>query len=139
MDNNQFNSQGGSSGKKVLGFIGLGCSSLGCLLTLIFTIVTCSRGYNASRKMYGFPYKMKMSKWVIAVIFALLISIAGVVLSILSIERGTQMSKIALIAVIVGSVAILYGVFSTATICGYNCSYNNEIEEQMKGVSSYFD
>ena len=43
MDNNQFNPVKKST-KDIFKWIGLGCPSLGCLLTVIFSIVTCSRG-----------------------------------------------------------------------------------------------
>ncbi|MBQ3544976.1 MAG: hypothetical protein IJA34_08335 [Lachnospiraceae bacterium] len=125
MDNNQFNPVKKST-KDIFKWIGLGCSSLGCLLTVIFSIVTCSRG-NAKLTDAFSDDKLKMSLTIIGVIFGLLIAIAGLVFSILSIEKGEKINKIVMISVIVAVVAIVWGIIPNATICGYNCMINNKI------------
>lgn len=125
MDNNQFNPAKNST-KDLFKWIGLGCSSLGCLLTVIFSIVTCSRG-NAKLTDAMQDDKLKMSLAIIGVIFGLLIAIAGLVISILSIEKGTKINKIVIISVIVAVVAIIWAIIPNATICGYNCMINNKI------------
>lgn len=125
MDNNQFNSQSGTSmsTKQILGYVGLGCSCLGCLLTFIFSIITCSRAGSIFYKENEF----KMSLWIIGVIIAALIAIAGLVLSILSMKKGQKMSKITMIAIIVAVVAIVYALIPNATICSYNCILNDKL------------
>lgn len=122
MDNNQFNMPevGPMSNKKLFEYIGLGCSALGCLLTVIFSIVTCSRGGAAT---FG-DGEFTMSKWIIGVIIAAIIAVAGLVFSILSIEKGKKLSKITLIAIAVAAVAIIYAIIPNATICAYNCVLN---------------
>lgn len=149
MDNNQFNqfNQSNPKGtapmpaKKMFEYIGLGCSCLGFLLTFIFTIVTCSRGAEVVKdNMSKFKMEFGMSKWVIGVVIAVMIAIAGLVLSILSKEKGANLSKISMIAVIVASAAIVFAIFTNATICSYNCTMNNEIEDVYKSaISDYFD
>lgn len=139
MDNNQFIPQGKNSSKKVLSLIGLGCSCFGCFLTLLFSIITCSRGKAVVKKtffkaIYKGKYKdakFGTSLFIIFVIIGLIISIAGVVLSILSMEKNTKMSAIVLVSLIVGGFSILYGVMSNATICGYNCVINCEIDKEL--------
>lgn len=125
MDNNQLNPAKNST-KDLFKWIGLGCSSLGCLLTVIFSIVTCSRG-NAKLSDAMQEDKLKMSLAIIGVIIGLLIAIAGLVLSILSIEKGEKINKIVMISVIVAVVAIIWAIIPNATICGYNCMINNKI------------
>ncbi len=137
MDNNQFSPQGAGSSKKVLSYIGLGCSCFGFLLTMIFSIVTCYRGKAAIKQSFyralwrGKDAKFAMSLFIIGVIFGIIISIVGVVLSILSMDRNRKMSAIVLVSIAVGAFAILYGVVSNATICGYNCAINCEIDKEL--------
>ena len=69
-----------------------------------------------------------MSKWIIGVIIAAIITIVGLVFSILSIERGTgfaNISKITKIALIVAAVGLFWAIVPNATICGYNCVLND--------------
>lgn len=124
MDNNQFNSEPAASmsTKKIFEYVGLGCSCLGCLLTIIFSIVTCSRGGAVfwDEKEFG------MSKWIIGVIIAVIIAIAGLVLSILSMEKGQKMSKLVMVSIIVSVVAIIYAIIPNGTICSYNCILNDK-------------
>ncbi len=122
MDNNQFNSQAvtPTSTKKIFELVGLGCSALGCLLTIIFSIVTCSRG----GAVFFDEGEFGMSKWIIGVIIAAIIAVAGLVFSILSIEKGKKLSKFTVIAIIVAAVAIIWAIIPNATICAYNCVLN---------------
>lgn len=131
MDNNQFNPVKKST-KELFKWIGLGCSGFGCLLTVIFSIFTCSSGgdkfTDAMKDAFtGDDFKIKMSLAIIGVVFGLLIAIAGLVLSILSIEKGEKINKIVMISVIVAVVAIMWAIIPNATICGYNCMINNKI------------
>lgn len=149
MDNNQFNqfNQGNPLGgapmsqKKMFEYIGLGCSCLGFLLTFVFTIVTCSRGAEVARSNFSrFKLEFGMSKWVFAVVFGVLVAIAGLVFSILSKEQGANLSKMSMIAVLVACVTIIFAIFTNVTICSYNCTMNNELENQFKNAfSSYFN
>lgn len=147
MDNNQFNQfnqfnpQGSNGNKKIFSMIGLACSCFGFLLTLIFSIVTCSRGYAAScEKFMGkkiFSFKLQLSLAIIGVVIGVLIAIAGIVLSILSIEKGTKISKIVIVSVAAGAFAIIYALFSNVTICSYNCSVNGN--KEMKEANKQFE
>ena len=125
MDNNQFNQLGSQprSTKKIFELVGFGCSCLGCLLTIIFSIVTCARGPEIALEDGDF----KMSLWIIGVIIAVIIAIAGLVLSILSMEKGQKMSKLNMIAIAVSAVAIIWALIPNATLCGYNCALNNKL------------
>lgn len=124
MDNNQFNQtpMTSASTKKIFEYVGLGCSALGCLLTFIFSIVTCSRG----GAVYWNKHKFKMSLWLIGVVIAVIIAIAGLVLTILSMEKGQKLSKLAMISIILAAVAIVYAIIPNATICTYNCMLNDK-------------
>lgn len=123
MDNNQFYS-GRNQTKMLFQWIGFGCSCLGCLLTVIFSIVTCSRGI----KVLEHEGEFGMSKWIIGVIIAVIIAVAGLVLSILSIEKGTKINKIVMVSVIVAFVAIIWAIIPNTTICSYNCMLNDKLK-----------
>ena len=122
MDNNQFYPK--SSSKKLFEWLGFGLSCGGCFLTVLFSIITCSRGGKIFRK----EGELKLSLFIIGVIIGALIAVAGLVFSILSIERGTklaQISKITMVSIIVAFVAIFWAIVPNATICGYNCVVND--------------
>ncbi|MBQ3544977.1 MAG: hypothetical protein IJA34_08340 [Lachnospiraceae bacterium] len=140
MDNNQFNQfkpAKPNGNKELFKWIGLGCSGFGFLLTFIFSIVTCSRAGVKFEQAIEEGEKIKVSLAIIGVIIGVLIAIAGVVLSILSIEKGSKIDKIVLVAIAVGAFAVVYAIFSNATICGYNCSLNNnKYMELYRGFSS---
>ena len=123
MDNNQFY-PGKSSTKKLFQWLGFGLSCGGCFLTILFSIITCSRGGKIFRK----EGELKLSLFIIGVVIGVLIAIAGLVLSILSLEKGARladMSKITMVAMIVACVAIIWAIIPNATICGYNCVVND--------------
>src|SRR5574344_1974677 len=131
MDNNQFNQFNQAnpqtpnmSTKKIFEFVGFGCACLGFVLSVIFTIVTCARGPKAS------GIHMKMSLWIIGVIIAGCIAVAGLVFSILSKEKGQKLGKIPSIAVIVATAALLFAIIPNVTICSYNCSWNKYMDDQ---------
>ena len=121
-----------NNNKKTFALVGLICSSVGALLTFIFSIVTCARGQAASKSGASVSKLLVMSNWIWGVVVALIITIVGIVFAILSIERGTQLNKLTLVAIIVASVAILFGVFTNVTICAYNCSINSKYEKEVK-------
>ncbi|MBQ3665716.1 MAG: hypothetical protein II919_06390 [Lachnospiraceae bacterium] len=125
-----------SSNKKTFALIGLICSCAGAFLTLIFSIVTCARGREASKDSASLKKMLTMSNWIWGVVVALIITIVGVVFLILSIERGAQMSKMTMIAILVGCFAILYGVVTNVTICSYNSCFNSKYEKEMKKAFS---
>ena len=143
MDNNQFNQfnpQNSNGTKQLFKWIGLGCSSLGFLLTFIFSIVTCSRGGKKFESAIEEKEKIGMSLAIIGVIIGVIIAIAGIVLSILSIEKGTKLNKIVMVSIAVGAFALLYAVFTNATICSYNCSLNNnKFMKLYRGEIDYSD
>lgn len=132
MDNNFMNQKGPMSTKKLFEIIGLGCAALGCLLTFIFNIVTCSRSPKASMDSKdGFS----ISLWVIGVVIAAIIAVAGAVLAILSKEKGEKLGMMAMIAIIVAGVALVFAIIPNATICAYNCALTDEMG---KIFSSYY-
>lgn len=123
MDNNQFY-PGASSTKKLFQWLGFGLSCGGCFLTVLFSIITCSRGGKIFRK----EGELKLSLFIIGVVIGAVLAIAGLVFSILSLERGTRladMSKITMVSMIVACVAIVWAIIPNATICGYNCVLND--------------
>lgn len=156
--NNQFNPSmgrpsGGSNG--ILKWIGLGCSAFGTLLTVIFTIITCSRGYAASAfgKMYSSKRSIQkagqkmaednkilgLSLFWIGALIGMIIAIVGLVLTILSKEKGAQLDKLAMVGVAVAAAGILYGLISISTMCSYGCSYNCSYEDRMDELKSDYD
>lgn len=68
-----------------------------------------------------------MSLWLIGVIIAALIAIAGLVFTILSLEKGQKLSKFAMVSIILAAVAIVYAIIPNATICSYNCMLNDKL------------
>ena len=113
-----------NNNKQMFQWIGFGCSCLGTFLTIIFSIVTCARGGS----VFFDEGEFGMSKWIIGVIIAAIITIVGLVFSIVSIERGTgfaNISKITKIALIVAAVGLFWAIVPNATICGYNCVLND--------------
>lgn len=148
MDNNQFNQFNQSNPQtgapmpknQLFEYIGLGCSCLGALLTVIFSIVTCSRSaVVAEENLSKFKMEFGMSLWVIGVVIAGLITVAGIVFTILAKEKGANLSKLGTIALLVAVAAIIFAIFTNATICSYNCAMNNEFEDMYKGLSSYLN
>ena len=147
MDNNQFNQfnqfnpmNGNNSTKTLFSYIGLGCSALGALLTFIFSIVTCARGEAATEARGTLKKPMVMSYFWIGILVGIIICIAGVVLLILSVEKGTQMSKITMVGLIVACAGIVYGFLTITTICSYTCSFNsNYYDKFYKQYSSWLD
>lgn len=139
MDNNQLNQfnqnnpQGGSiSTKKLLEYIGAGCSFLGALVTFIFSIITCARGAAASEDKATLKHPLVMSLAWIGVLIGLIICIAGIVLLILSKEKEAGLSKLATIALIVAAVVVVYAIIVHVTICSYNCSFNSYYYDKYK-------
>lgn len=130
MDSNLFKQDGPMSTKKMFEFLGLGCACLGCLLTFIFNIVTCARSPKASIESGdGFT----MSLWIIGVIIAAIIAVAGGILAFLSKEEGQKLGMLAVIAIIVSGVALVFAIIPNATICAYNCALTDEFESLFRG------
>ncbi len=126
MDSNIFNQNGPMTTKKLFELIGFGCACLGCLLTFIFNIVTCAQSPDAtiaSIKKGGDSYTMSL--WIIGVIIAAIIAVAGGVLAFLSKEEGQKLGMLAMIAIIVAGVTIVFAIIPNATICAYNCAWTN--------------
>lgn len=136
MDNNQFNNfnpvSGNNSKKMLFSYIGLGCSALGALLTFIFSIVTCARGKAASEARATMKKPMVMSHAWIGILIGLIICIVGIVMLILSMEKGVQMNKLTMIGLIVGVSAVVYGFLTITTLCSYTCTFNNDFADYIK-------
>lgn len=140
MDNNQFFTNPQNSNKKIFQWIGLGCSCGGFLLTIIFSIITCARGFKASTANVSADKFLSMSHWIWGVVAAIIVTIVGLVFTILSIEKGQKLAKITLVSLAVAVCAIAYGVITNATICTYGCTYNCNYEKEMdKLTNSWFD
>lgn len=130
MDSNMFNTNGPISTKKMFEYIGLGCACLGCLLTFVFNIVTCARSPKASIDSDdGFT----ISLWIIGVIIAAILAVAGGIIAFLSKEQGQKLGMLAVIAIIVSGVAVVFAVIPNATICAYNCALTDEFENLFRG------
>ena len=128
--------------KKLFTWIGFGCAVFGCLLTFIFAIVTCANPkikYD-KLKIYGYstkyPAGFKMSLLFIGTIIGLMITIAGIVLAILGMEKETSLFKVTIITLAVGAFAVFYGLISTMTVCSYNCSLNKGFKSKLNSEVS---
>jgi undecaprenyl pyrophosphate phosphatase UppP len=130
MDGNLFNGNGPMSTKKMFEIIGLACACLGCLLTFVFNIVTCARSPKASIESGdGFT----LSLWVIGVIIAAILAVAGGIIAFLSKEQGQKLGMMAIIAIIVSGIALVFAIIPNATICAYNCALTDEFENLFRG------
>lgn len=128
MDSNLFNTNGPMSTKKMFEYIGFGCACLGCLLTFIFNIVTCARSPKASIESMKSLDGFTISLWVIGVILAAILAVAGGIIAFLSKEQGQKLGMVAIIAIIVAGVALIFAILPNATICAYNCALTDEFE-----------
>ena len=111
-----------SDTKKILTWVGLGCATLGCLLSVIFSIVTCAKGewtIDTSAKSMSQGIKVKMSLAFIGTIIGIVLAIVGIVLTIVALEKEGMMFKVAIISIAVATFAVLYGTISTVTVCSY--------------------
>lgn len=134
-----------SDTKKILTWVGLGCATLGCLLSVIFSIVTCAKGewtIDTSAKSMSQGIKVKMSLAFIGTIIGIVLAIVGIVLTIVALEKEGMMFKMAIISIAVATFAVLYGTISTVTVCSYGCSINKGVKkavekENKKSSSSY--
>ncbi|MCI8670358.1 MAG: hypothetical protein HFI34_12715 [Lachnospiraceae bacterium] len=130
MDSNLFNTNGPISAKKMFEYIGLGCACLGCFLTFVFNIVTCARSPKASIESGdGFT----MSLWIIGVVISAILAVAGGIIAFLSKEQGQKLGMLAVIAIIVSGVALVFAIIPNATICAYNCALTDEFENLFRG------
>ncbi len=125
--------------KKLFELIGIGCSGLGFLLTLIFGIVSCNMSADNLMKEQEYSGSLMY----IVVVVAMLISVAGAVMAFLSMTKGEKPSIFVIIAFACTAVAILLGTIPHITICAYNCSLESSAEEAVKeaigGYSSWFN
>lgn len=129
MDNNQFNADNNQFGagnnqmKKIFQWAGLGCSCFGWFLTVIFSIITCARGGAVleGREKFG------ISLWVIGAILGAIIAVVGLILSVLSIEKGTKINKFVIVSVIVAVLTVLWVLIPNTTLCSYSCMLNDKL------------
>lgn len=113
--------------------IGIISAGVGMLMVFLGTIFTCS--CSAKKSMENFGIKYSTSAMFILTLFGILIAAAGVVLAILALKdqkSPNKAGKIAKVAVALGVFAMIYGILPTVTICGYNCSLNNAVEDAVK-------
>lgn len=112
----------------VMELVAIICSAVGLFMSVIGTLLYCSCSASASFETGSEGYTN--SAVMIVAILGALIAIGGVVCAILAIKKnGEKKSKMSYIAAAVGVFAILYGIIPTLTICGYNCSLNNAVED----------
>ncbi|SEQ02767.1 hypothetical protein SAMN02910289_01133 [Lachnospiraceae bacterium RM5] len=108
--------------KKLLGYIGLGCNALATILALIFSSVTCSRSAgSAFRDIDADDAKFKLSLACIVCFIAAAIAVAGLVLTILSAEKGQALGVVATISLCLGIFALFYSIVPVITSCSYGC------------------
>lgn len=126
----------------VMGLIALICSSVGLLMTVVGSILTCScsasKSYDAEStiemKKLMIEGNHSMSLVMILAIVGAVIAIVGVVFGILAIKdkkSTVKAGKMAYIAIAVGVFAVMYGILPVITICGYNCSLDANTIDQM--------
>lgn len=104
------------------------CSGVGMLMVFIGSILTCTC---SAKKSVG-SSSFTMSPIFVLTIFGILVAAAGVVLAILAIKdtkNPVKAGMLAKIAVALGAFAVLYGLIPMITVCGYNCSLNNAVED----------
>lgn len=77
-----------------------------------------------------------MSLLFIGTIIGLIITIAGIVLAILGMEKETSLFKVTIITLAVGAFAVFYGLISTMTVCSYNCSLNKGFKSKLNSEVS---
>ncbi len=124
----------------VLELIALICSGVGLLMAVIGTLFYCSCSASASFENGHASYTN--SAVMIVAILGVLIAITGVVLAIVALKKKdavVKAGKLAYVAAAVGIFAVLYGLIPTITICGYNCSLNNAVEDMQNfDFSKYY-
>ena len=114
--------------KKLSGIIGVAASGFGFFLTLLFGALSCS--FSASNVFE--EGKFSGSFMYIAVVFAMMISIAGAVFAFLSMTKGEKPSIFVIIAFACTAAALIFGIIPHVTICAYNCSLKSSAEEVAK-------
>ncbi len=110
--------------------IALICSGVGLLMAVLGTLFYCSCSASATFEAGSDGYTN--SAVMIVAILGVLVAIVGVVFAIVALKQkdsAVKAGKLAYVAVAVGIFAVLYGIIPTITICGYNCSLNNAVED----------
>lgn len=128
----------------VLELVALICSGAGFLLTLFGTIFTCT--CSAEKSMESMTMDFKLSPIFVLTIFGIIVAAAGVVIGIMALKKTDAVikaDKMAKIAIILGVASVVFGILPLLTICGYNCSLNNEVdsvyEDALGSLSDYFN
>ena len=110
--------------------VALICSGVGLLMAVIGTLCYCSCSAKATFASDSDGYTN--SAVMIVAILGVLVAAVGVVFAILALKKTDapiKAGKLSYVAAAVGVFAILYGIIPTITICGYNCSLNNAVED----------
>lgn len=122
--------------------IALGCAGVAALLAILGTTLTCA--CSASKSFDKGIDEYSLSPVFILSIFAIIIAAGGIVCAIIALKQKdakVKAGKMATIAIAVSAFAFIFAFVPMTTICGYNCSLNNAIEDyqddQAKG--SYDD
>lgn len=120
--------------KKLFGIIGVAASGFGLFLTLLFGAISCS--FSANNVIE--EAKFTGSFMYIAVVFGMMISIAGAVFAFLSMTKGEKPSIFVIIAFACTVAALIFGIIPHVTICAYNCSLKSSAEDAAReAYSSY--
>ena len=114
------------------------CSGLGMIMVILGTVLTCS--LSASRisdridDIKSWKDALSLSPVFIVAVIGIMVAIAGMVLAIVALKQKNaviQAGKIAKLAVVLGGVAVVFGVLPLITMCGYNGALSNEFEDMM--------
>lgn len=111
--------------------VSLICSSVGLLMAIIGTLCycSCSASNVDTTTRIG---RYSNSPVMLVSIFGAIVALTGVVLAIVALKQKNatvKAGKMAYVALAVGVFATLYAIIPTITICGYNCSLNNAVED----------
>ena len=109
------------------------CSAVGVVMAVLGATLTCS--CSASKTFESGSSGYSLSAVFIDTIFGVFIAVAGVVLAIVALKQKNapvKAGKLAYVSMVIGVFATLYGLIPTFTICGYNCSLDNAVEDYLE-------
>ena len=113
------------------------CSGVGAFLAILGTSLTCS----CSAKKFNETGAHSLSAVFIVTIFAVIIAAVGIVFGILAKKdkaAAVKAGKLSDIAILIGGVAIVYGLLPLFTICGYNCVLKDSVTPSLNNLSNLF-
>lgn len=127
--------------KEKLERTGLICAAAGFIISFIFTIITCSRSASISINVKGIKnidsintltmlQRYRVSYFFILVVIGAVIAIAGGIMAFMS-KKGKEFGIMAKITFILVIVTLVFATIPNMTVCAYNNSLNNAVQEMM--------